>query len=97
MLQACARIIRSDVAIPCTGCAYCAPGCPVQIPIPQYFSLYNEHKRDGWQVDARGRYKEMTKVHPKASACIGCGQCEEKCPQHLPVMTHIQTVASGLE
>lgn len=97
MLMQCAEIIRKDVAIPCTGCAYCSLGCPMQIPIPQYFSLYNEHKRDGWQVGAKGRYRELTNVHPKASECIGCGQCEEKCPQHLPVMTHIQTVASGLE
>ena len=97
MLWKAAEIIRKTVAIGCTGCSYCTHGCPVQIPIPQYFSLYNEHKCDCWQVGAKGRYRKMTQNHAAASRCIGCGQCEEKCPQKLPVMEYIQQVAKELE
>ena len=97
MLGKAAQIIRETVAIPCTGCSYCTHGCPMQIPIPQYFSLYNEHKRDRWQVGAKGRYKKMTEVHGAASQCVSCGQCEEKCPQKLPVMEHIRQVAKEFE
>ena len=55
VLQVAAEIIRKAVAIPCTGCSYCTEGCPAGVPIPQYFALYNERKRDGWQVNAEER------------------------------------------
>lgn len=42
--------------ISCTGCSYCTPGCPMRIPIPKVFSLYNEDQREsptkGWSATA---------------------------------------------
>lgn len=85
VLKAAAQIIRRVVAIPCTGCAYCVDACPVGIPIPQYFSLYNERKRDGFQVDAEGRYRILSKQFPPAQSCISCRKCESRCPQKLSI------------
>jgi len=85
VLKEAAERIRNCVAIPCTGCAYCVRVCPANIPIPKYFSLYNEYKRDGWQVNAEGRYTDLTQTHPRADMCIGCRKCEQECPQKLHV------------
>ena len=91
------EIVKAAVAVPCTACAYCVDGCPLQIPIPRYFCLFNEHKRDKWQANAIDRYAKMAKTHTKASACIGCRQCEEKCPQHIEIVKWLGQVAEALE
>ena len=94
VLKETADIIRKAVAIPCTGCAYCVEDCPVGIPIPKYFSLYNERERDGWQVNTEDRYKELTKLYPSADACVECKNCEQKCPQKILVADYIKTVSA---
>ena len=88
-----AALIRNSVAIPCTGCGYCTRVCPVGIPIPRYFSLYNERERDGWQVNAEGRYTDLTHTYPPADQCIRCSKCQQECPQKLPVTEYIKLVS----
>jgi len=96
MKQICS-IIKSNTKIPCTSCSYCTDGCPSKIPIPRYFSLYNEHCRDGWQANAEDRYIALTTEFPPASSCISCLQCEEKCPQKLPVASWLKTVSESFD
>ena len=95
VLREVSEIIRKDVAVPCTACGYCLDGCPAGIPIPELFSLYNEHKRDRWQANAADRYR--AKDSAPASACLTCGQCQSSCPQKLPIMELLKTVAGIFE
>lgn len=92
-----AEIINKQTAIPCTGCSYCTDGCPSRIAIPQYFSLYNEDMRErldekGWTVNFTN-YDILSSKFGRASDCIGCGQCESVCPQHLPVIENLKKLA----
>ena len=98
---AAARIINAQIAIPCTGCRYCVEGCPMQIPIPQYFSLYNEDMREnleekGWTVNF-SNYGALAQKFNKASECIACGQCEGVCPQHLPIIENLKKVSGHFD
>ncbi len=42
-------------------------------------------------------YTRLTHTFGKASECIGCGQCEAACPQHLPIIENLQKVAEYFE
>lgn len=100
LVREAAADINGDIAVPCTGCAYCTDGCPQSIPIPGIFGLYNNDQRDGRdqkRTGAFGYYERLTLDGGKASECIGCGACESVCPQHLPVRELMKTVAARFE
>lgn len=74
----------------CRRCGYCAP-CTVGIDIPVQFvldSYYTRYNLQQWAID---RYSAQM---IKASDCIECGVCEERCPYDLPIIDMLKEVAS---
>ena len=82
--------------IACTGCHYCTPGCPMEIHIPEIFAVMNVYKMYGDLNEARRDYGWRPKG-AKASECVQCGQCEDACPQHLPIISLLEEVVETLE
>ncbi len=96
-----ADMINGQIAVPCTGCSYCTDGCPMQIPIPKYCSLYNEDMREdleekGWTINFTN-YENLTQSFGRAGDCIACGQCEGVCPQHLPIIALMKKVSAHFD
>ena len=81
--------LNSDKSIPCTGCRYCTKGCPMNIPIPDIFTVANRKKGSPHFRTVR-EYNIVTVGKGRASECIQCGQCEGACPQRLPIISLLQ-------
>jgi predicted aldo/keto reductase-like oxidoreductase len=84
------------IAIPCTGCKYCIP-CPHGVSIPECFEYYNR----GHMYEDEEQTRQIYSMHlgglfdgtpSYASLCQDCGECEEKCPQGLPICDNLKKV-----
>ena len=79
------KALDAAQAIPCTACRYCTKGCPMNIPIPDIFTVYNRREGSPHFRTVR-EYTIVTTDKGKAADCVQCGQCESVCPQHLPII-----------
>ena len=81
--------------IPCTKCEYCLP-CPNGVNIPRNFEIYNE----GFMYDkvdvARTAYNKWFAEDERAHNCAECYECEEKCPQQIPITAWLPKVHQAL-
>ena len=75
----------------CRRCNYCQP-CAAGINISGVFLFEGYLSRYGLADWAKGRYAALP---VKASACIGCGACESRCPYNLPIREMLKKVASS--
>jgi predicted aldo/keto reductase-like oxidoreductase len=79
---------RKLAPIPCTKCEYCLP-CPNGVNIPRIFELYNEAIMYNDLRPSRMRYGWLSDQE-KADACVGCGNCEELCPQSIEIIEWLE-------
>ena len=91
------RIIREKEKVGCTGCRYCMP-CPKGINIPGYFYFYNLMYIDK-KTSARFEFAQtegMRKETVFASQCVGCGKCEQHCPQSIHIREKLKEADRAL-
>lgn len=90
--------INHSMKVGCTGCGYCMP-CPKGVDIPGTFSAWNTfYSQD--KKSARKSYMQCTifRHDPgSASQCIGCGKCEQHCPQGIEIPRELNLAAADLE
>ena len=93
------RAIMLDIPqIGCTSCRYCTPGCPMKISIPDVFRAVNTMTLYGDVFRPKAFYGGVIgQGHGRASECIGCGQCEGVCPQHLPIIELLKEASEKLD
>jgi predicted aldo/keto reductase-like oxidoreductase len=41
-------------------------------------------------------YNTFMTPEQRASACVDCGECEEKCPQHIPIREELKKAHASL-
>jgi len=93
---------RELMKVSCTGCRYCMP-CPSGVNIPlcfeEYNNLYLANNPDGEKFMYAARLGGAVALGTPefASLCIQCGECREKCPQHIDIPTVLESVVAELE
>lgn len=92
------KAINSKMRVGCTGCRYCMP-CPKHVDIPGTFAAYNRQASDG-KFTALREYFMCTGVRKDYTGpanCIGCGKCEQHCPQHIAIRKELVNAKKALE
>jgi predicted aldo/keto reductase-like oxidoreductase len=79
----------------CTGCGYCMP-CPNGVNIPTNFDAFNNYYLFGDKTFPKIEYNVFMPEDQRASACVECGECEEKCPQQIAIRDELKRVHDAL-
>jgi predicted aldo/keto reductase-like oxidoreductase len=108
-----ADYFTSNTAVPCTGCGYCmdCPNgvyIPENFSIINNIALSHGNSLGSivQRVRFRSKYRKMAKSkedlinnlnNGRASMCINCGVCIEKCPQQIQIPTELAKVVQVME
>ena len=89
--------IREREKVGCTGCRYCMP-CPKGVDIPGAFRCYNAMSIESKQQGRREYIQTagLTKIPAFATQCVGCGKCEQHCPQNIPIREKLKEADRAL-
>ena len=98
LLKAVAGHINARMRVGCTGCRYCMP-CPNHVDIPGTFAAWNRLYSDGRFAGLKEYFMctALRKNATGASMCVGCGKCEQHCPQHIPIRDMLKSAKKELE
>jgi len=83
------ELFRSRIKVNCTQCGYCMP-CPQKIPISFILELYNDAYMYNAIDDSQRAYRVFIKPENRADRCTACAECEDKCPQKVPIAEYMK-------
>ena len=89
-------IYQARTRVSCTGCGYCMP-CPSGVNIPANFLQLNNLAIYRNRESAEFFYFHILKEAQRASHCEECGQCEDLCPQQIPIPAVLKEVVREFE
>lgn len=82
--------VQGDFNTLCTSCMYCNV-CPEEIPVWMFMEAYNHLMlKDGESVASRLKYHWGGTKIEELEKCTECGQCEDACTQHLPILERFE-------
>ena len=84
------------IKVGCTKCRYCLP-CPQEIDIPLVIDYYNQWHLYHADRTLKRDYEMDVPAKKSPANCIACGECEQKCPQQLPVSDLMKDTARIFE
>lgn len=90
-----AELLRRRLKNGCTGCRYCMP-CPSGVDIPKNFQIWNSMAMYQNQKLTRRAWRGLEPA-ARGNQCVGCGRCEELCPQHIPIREHLAQACEQVE
>ncbi len=92
------QAINAKMKVGCTGCRYCMP-CPKNVDIPGIFAAWNLRASEGWFSAFKSYFMctGLRKDATGASNCVGCGKCEQHCPQGIAIRRELQTCKRTFE
>jgi predicted aldo/keto reductase-like oxidoreductase len=102
LVERVSRKYHELMKVGCTGCGYCMP-CPSDVLIPVCFETYNKMHMFGEAEMVKFSYAirmsgMLADGKPKyASQCVECGECLDKCPQHIPIPEFLVKVSAEME
>ncbi|MDR3205290.1 MAG: aldo/keto reductase [Deltaproteobacteria bacterium] len=77
----------ANIKANCTSCGYCMP-CPSGVDIPKNLTFLNQYylfDTEAAKSACRYYYSIQLTEEQRSSNCVGCKECEEKCPQSLTI------------
>jgi len=85
---------RRLAPVPCTNCKYCMP-CPNGVEITTILEYYNESIIYDNLRASRSLYGSLLEDE-QADNCVECFECEEKCPQGIPISEYLKKAHTWL-
>ncbi len=79
---------RELAPVPCTNCKYCMP-CPNGVEIAAILEYYNDSFVFDNPKASRSLYRGLSE-DKRADNCVECFECEEKCPQGIPISEYLK-------
>ena len=92
-----AEKLRKNIVVACSECDYCIEHCPHNIPISDYFRIYNAKKQNPDSNIYTAYYHKLANEEVSAEECNECGTCIDYCTQKIDIPEELKKVVETFE